>query len=150
MPWKVNGERWHLSDKGFPPGRKVQWDRTLLPRVLDLLRTIVPDLEVQWDVRDSITVRIPGISRAWAGLRTKAAESLDVKFLGPKGQFNLSLLEGLGESPEILSHREDIDALHFTFRQLDPNQLKRLHKVMAEHAACFRVAFGSDLLDVAV
>ncbi len=30
MPWKVNGERWHLGDKGFPPGKKVQWDRALL------------------------------------------------------------------------------------------------------------------------
>ena len=27
MPWKVNGERWHLSEKGFPPGRKLYWDR---------------------------------------------------------------------------------------------------------------------------
>jgi len=25
MPWKVNGEKWHLGEKGFPPGRKLQW-----------------------------------------------------------------------------------------------------------------------------
>ena len=42
MPWKVNGERWHLSDKGFPPGRKLQWDRALLPRLLDLVRYRAP------------------------------------------------------------------------------------------------------------
>ena len=24
MPWKVNGQRWHLGDKGFPPGKKVR------------------------------------------------------------------------------------------------------------------------------
>ena len=29
MPWKINGERWHLSDKGFQPGKKVEWDRGL-------------------------------------------------------------------------------------------------------------------------
>ena len=36
MPWKVNGERWHLGEKGFPLGRKLQWDRAILPRLLDL------------------------------------------------------------------------------------------------------------------
>src|SRR5207302_6244248 len=35
MPWKVNGERWHLGEKGFPPGKKVQWDLALLPRLLE-------------------------------------------------------------------------------------------------------------------
>src|SRR5262249_10115287 len=40
MPWKVNGERWHLGEKGFPAGRKVRWDRALLPRLLQVLREI--------------------------------------------------------------------------------------------------------------
>ena len=38
MPWKVNGERWHLGEKGFPAGRKLEWDRALLPRLLALAR----------------------------------------------------------------------------------------------------------------
>ncbi|MFL5338753.1 MAG: excinuclease ABC subunit UvrA, partial [Gemmataceae bacterium] len=54
MPWKVNGERWHLSDKGFPPGRKVRWDRALLPRLVKLIREVEPAVEVSWDTRDAI------------------------------------------------------------------------------------------------
>ena len=47
MPWKVNGERWHLGEKGFPPGKKLQWDRALLPRLLDLVREVEPNLEMR-------------------------------------------------------------------------------------------------------
>src|SRR5262249_60939690 len=32
MPWKLNGQRWHLGDKGFPPGRKLRWDRQVVAR----------------------------------------------------------------------------------------------------------------------
>ena len=39
MPWKLNGERWHQGDKGFPPGQKILWDRNLLARLLALARS---------------------------------------------------------------------------------------------------------------
>jgi excinuclease ABC subunit A len=60
MPWRVNGERWHLGDKGFPPGRKLHWDRALLPRLLELVREVEPGVEVRWDVQYFITLRVPG------------------------------------------------------------------------------------------
>ena len=37
MPWKVNGQRWHLGEKGFPIGKRVVWDRSLLPRLIELV-----------------------------------------------------------------------------------------------------------------
>jgi excinuclease ABC subunit A len=142
MPWKVNGERWHLGDKGFAPGKRVAWDRTLLPRLLALVRELEPNIEVRWDTRDSITLRVPGVSRAWAVWRTKANDALDCRFLGRKSQFNLSRVEGLGVGSEILPHRDDGDVLHLTIRQLDAPQLGRLKAVLAEHLAGFRQAFG--------
>src|SRR5262249_8204190 len=54
MPWKVNGERWHLGDKGFPPGRKVYWERGLLKRLLDLVKSVEPALQIDWDQRATI------------------------------------------------------------------------------------------------
>ncbi len=66
MPWKVNGERWHLSDKGFPIGRKVRWDRAILPRMLKLIREVEPNIEISWDNRETISFYVPGISRAWS------------------------------------------------------------------------------------
>ena len=40
MPWKLNGERWHLSEKGFRVGRKLRWDRSILPRLLAIVREV--------------------------------------------------------------------------------------------------------------
>ena len=61
MPWKVNGERWHLGEKGFPPGKKPKWDRALLPRLLALVREVEPGVQVQWDNRAAITLRVPEV-----------------------------------------------------------------------------------------
>src|SRR5205823_379770 len=93
MPWKLNGERWHLGDKGFPPGRRLQWDRALLPRLLELVREVEPEVKVTWTGRAAITLRVPGVSRAWAQWRTKDSHGLDCRFLGKRGQFNLSQIE---------------------------------------------------------
>src|SRR5208337_2778149 len=61
MPWKVNGQRWHLSEKGFPIGQKMRWDRALLPRLMELVREVEPNLTVEWDARDAIKLKVPGI-----------------------------------------------------------------------------------------
>jgi excinuclease ABC subunit A len=114
MPWKVNGERWHLGEKGFAPGKKLQWDRGLLPRLLEIVRAVAPKVEVHWDNRAAITLRIPGSTRAWAQWRTKEADALVCRFFGKKGQFNLSQLEGFGNEPQILNHREgEVTLLRF-------------------------------------
>src|SRR5204863_1971221 len=73
MPWKVNGERWHLSDKGFPPGRRIQWDRSVLARLLDVVKAVEPQAEIAWDNRAFVSVRVPKVSRAWAQWKTKDA-----------------------------------------------------------------------------
>jgi excinuclease ABC subunit A len=142
MPWKLNGERWHLGDKGFPPGRKVQWDRTLLPRVLELIREIEPGVEVRWDVRDAVTLRVPGVDRMWARLRTKDDQGLDCRFIGQRGQFNLSRVEEFGVSPHIEVDRNDGDLLRLVFRHADHLHAEKLKKLLAEHLRGFRDAFG--------
>src|SRR5205807_1486870 len=99
MPWKLHGERWHLGEKGFPPGKKLRWDRALLPRLLELVREVEPALEIRWDSRQAITVRVPGITRGWANWRTKESEGLIFRFFGKKGQNNPSELQVLAEQP---------------------------------------------------
>ncbi len=141
MPWKLNGERWHLGDKGFPIGKKVLWDRTLLRRMLDLVKEIEPKLEVKWDARDAITLKTPGIGRGWAQWRTKQPEGLLCRFLGKKGQFNLTRIEGLGMEPSI-SGRDNGDVLSLTLRSLDAAQAGRLKEILTEHLAGFREVFG--------
>ena len=60
MPWKVNGENWHLGEKGFPPGRKMNWDRSILPTFFRSPAKRCLGWRVQWDARDAITLRVPG------------------------------------------------------------------------------------------
>jgi excinuclease ABC subunit A len=142
MPWKLQGERWHLGEKGFPPGKKVRWDRALLPRVLALVKEIEPAVEVQWDARDAVTLRIPGAGKAWGRLRTKDPDCLDCRFLGKTGQLNLSRVEGLGDHPTLTADRADGGTvLRLCFRTEDHLQPTRLKALLAEHLRGFREAF---------
>ncbi len=142
MPWKINGERWHLGEKGFPPGKRVQWDRALLPRMLELLREIAPGMTVAWDVRDAITIRVPGSTRAWAALRTKNPAALEVKFLGRRGQFNLARLEPVGAAAELTPYKSDGEVLRLAVKQLAPAQVAALRAILREHLDGFRTTYG--------
>jgi excinuclease ABC subunit A len=138
MPWKLNGERWHLGEKGFPIGRRVDWDRSLLPRLLDLVREVEPGLEVNWNSRAAISLRVPGIGRLWSQWRTKESYGLDCRFIGKKGQFNLSQLEGLGRSPTIHTSRADADVVQLAFRSSDDFKRTELKKFLAESLRGFK------------
>jgi len=142
MPWKVNGKRWHLGEKGFPVGRKLLWDRTILPRLLDLVAQVEPAVVVDWEARDALTLRVPGITRGWAQWRTKESDGLDCRFLGKKGQFNLSRLDGFGVAPQISGQRADGDVLRLVFQQEEHAPAARLKEFLAEHLRGFREVFG--------
>jgi excinuclease ABC subunit A len=145
MPWKVQGQRWHLGEKGFPIGKKVRWDRSLLPRLLDLVREVEPALVVRWDARAAITLYVPGVSRAWAQWRTKEADGLDCKFIGKKGQFNLAQVEGLGAATaEVGGQRSEVDVLHLVFVQEERLQAAKLKEVLAAHLRGFREMAGKE------
>ena len=42
MPWKKLGRQWHLSRKGFPPGKKVHWQPEVLEELCDMLGEKAP------------------------------------------------------------------------------------------------------------
>jgi excinuclease ABC subunit A len=130
MPWKVNGERWHLSEKGFPPGRKVHWDRSLLARLVELVKAVAPKLEIEWSNRAAVSFRLPGMSRLWAQWRTKDTYGLDCRFLGKKGQFNLSQVENIGVESNLRPHK-DGEILHVVFQHENHVQPQRLKELLA-------------------
>jgi excinuclease ABC subunit A len=144
MPWKVNGQRWHLGDKGFPVGKQVRWNRALLPRLLDLVREVEPNVQVEWDVRDAIKLKVPGVSRSWAQWRTKDSHGLDCRFLGKKGQFNLSRIESFGLSPGINGSREASDVMRLVFVHDDHVHAAKLKELLVEHLRGFREVFGRE------
>jgi excinuclease ABC subunit A len=142
MPWKVNGERWHLGDKGFPPGQKVRWERGVLAKLLEVVREVEPGVQVRWDARDAITLKVPGVNRGWAQWRTKDPHALDARFLGKKGQLNLSQVEGLGQRAEVGTHRAEGDVLRLIFTDEGQVRSAKLKEVLAAHLRGFREAFG--------
>jgi excinuclease ABC subunit A len=142
MPWKVNGQRWHLGDKGFKPGRKMYWNRSLLARLLDIVREVEPKVQIDWEVRDAIKFKVPGVSRSWTIWRTKDNHGLDCRFLGKKGQFNLSRIESFGFHPSIHAQRSDADILRLVFQHEEHLHSAQLKELLKEHLAGFREAFG--------
>jgi excinuclease ABC subunit A len=144
MPWKVNGERWHLGDKGFAPGKQVRWDRGLLKRLLETAKAVEPRLEIVWDARDAIKLHVPGVSRSWAQLRTKDHIALDCRFIGQKGQFNLSQLDGLGLQPQINSSHADNDVIRLLFQDAAHMPAAKLQAVLTTHLEGFRGLFGES------
>jgi excinuclease ABC subunit A len=142
MPWKINGKRWHLGEKGFPVGKKLHWDRTLLPRLLELVAEVDSAVEVDWNARDAITLRLPGITRGWAQWRTKENTGLDCRFVGKRGQFNLSRIEGFGVTPEINGSRAEVDVLRLVFQHDEHVPAARLKQFLTEHLRGFREVFG--------
>jgi excinuclease ABC subunit A len=145
MPWKKDGEKWHLSDKGFPPGRGARWDRTLLPKLLKIVRDVEPDAEVKWDNRDAILIKVPGATKSWARWRTKDADALDVQFVGRRGQFNLSRIEQFGRGAELIDDRAGgATVMHLQFVTADHFHAPALKQLLTEHLAGFREAHGKD------
>ena len=144
MPWKKDGEKWHLGEKGFPPGRGAKWDRTILPRLVKLLRDVDPTLVFKWDVRDAVTVYPKGMSRFWARLKTKESDALEVWFTGRRGSAKLSQFENFGRNVTIEGDRADgsevLKLWLVTGNHLDTGALKPL---LAEHLKAFRKTFGN-------
>jgi hypothetical protein len=81
------------------------------------------------------------VGRAWAQWRTKDAHGLDCRFLGKKGQLNLSQVERFGLSPSLNGDREDGEVLRLLFQHDEHVHPVKLKELLAEHLRGFREAF---------
>ena len=100
-------------------------------------------MQIDWEGRAAITLRLPGITRGWAQWRTKDTHGLDCRFVGKKGQFNLSRVEAFGDHPELHA-QGDAEILHLVFQREEHVHATRLKDILAEHARGFREVFGNN------
>jgi excinuclease ABC subunit A len=142
MPWKVAGEKWHLGPKGFPAGKRLEWDTKILPRLIDLVREVEPTIEIAWDNRMSIAFRCADITRAWGSWVTKNADGLECRFLGKKGLFNLAQIEKFGVGPTLSPHKQG-EMMTLTFRDDNHIHAASLRELLKSHLAGFRESFGT-------
>jgi hypothetical protein len=99
-------------------------------------------MEVTWDQRDAILLRVPCITRNWAQWRTKEPEALDCRFPGKKGQFNLAQVEGIASAAEVGHQRAEGDVLRLRFTDLSADEAAKLRGVLVAHLRGFREALG--------
>jgi excinuclease ABC subunit A len=145
MPWKKDGEKWHLGDKGFPPGRGAKWDRALLPRLVKLVREIDPALEFKWDVRDAVTVYPKGAGRFWVRLKTKESDALEVWFTGRRGTAKPAQFDGVGREVSVEGDRADgSEVLKLWFAADTELDVQKLKPLLAAHLKAFKKAFGAS------
>ena len=143
MPWKKDGEKWHLGDKGFPPGKGAKWDRSVLPKVVELLKELDPAIEFKWDTRDAVTVRPAGASRFWARLKTKETDALEVWFTGRRGTAKPAQFESVGRESTVESDRADgSEVLKVWLAAASHFDAAKLRPLLKAHLKAFKAAFG--------
>ena len=113
MPWKVLGEKWHFSSKGFPLGRKRDWPPMLLEQLHQLLEKTAPEGNFIWNNQQVVHLFVPGQKEPWATLHTKRPQALELSIIGPSGQFTLGRIARLGNSRRLSAG--SLDTFKFSF-----------------------------------
>jgi excinuclease ABC subunit A len=133
MPWTVLGQKWHLSRKGFPPGKNIDWNLDVLEHLCELLAETAPGAQFLWNNRQAVRVCVPGQKHAWANLYTKRAANLELVLVGPKGQFALGRIAELGRERRFEGHRADCDAIKLWFNTMEEVTSGELASFLREH-----------------
>ena len=119
MPWKKMGRKWHLSRKGFPPGKKPKWDLELLDELLDMLMEIQPSGQFLWNQQVLIHFMIPGMKEPWATITTKKTDHVGLSLRSPTGAVSLGRIAELGADQKIELDKEGWDILRIELRTVE-------------------------------
>ena len=115
MPWKVMGQKWHLSRKGFPPGKKTEWKPEVLEELLEMLSETVPNGQFLWNNQNVVYMMVPGVRKPWATVHTKRLAGVDLILNGPKGAFQLGSVAEIGTQRSLETDAEDRDQVKLRF-----------------------------------
>jgi excinuclease ABC subunit A len=132
MPWKVLGQKWHFSRKGFPPGKPATWSVDLLEELCETLQGVAPQGQFLWNNQQVVHVFVPGQSEPWASLFTKRQAGLDLQLTGPKGRFALGRLTGLAADREFHAGPQ-LDVIKLRFIEAEDLTRGDLAVLLREH-----------------
>src|SRR5439155_11052380 len=133
MPWKVLGQKWHFSRRGFPPGKKVEWAPELLEELCELLSDTARDGQFLWNNQQVVHLFVPQQSEPWASLYTKRLAGVDLVLTGPKNRFAFGRVAGLAAHGELVTDGAEGDAVKLRFRSVEDLQTGNLGEFLAEH-----------------
>ena len=143
MPWKVLGQKWHLSRKGFPPGKRVQWETEVLEEVIELLAETAPEGQFLWNNQQVVHLMVEQQKEPWATLHTKRSAGLDLVLTGPKDLFALGRVAHLGAERELDTGQADRDVLKLRLHTHEELSGGHLAEFLAEHLAGVRNENGN-------
>ena len=151
MPCKVLGRKWHLSRKGFPPGKKVTWPQETLEELLELLESIASKAsrgvnppgpgatsnapQFLWNNQQVINLMIRGQRTPWATIQTKRTVGVDLSLHGPAGAFATGRIANLGVKRLVQPASNGFDAVKLRFVNPGDLALGDLATFLAEHLA---------------
>jgi len=133
MPWKVLGQKWHLARKGFPPGKRIDWDVEVLEDLCELLSETAPGAQFLWNNQQVVHVCAAGGGEPWATIHTKRLTAVELSLAGPKNRFALGGIANLGNSRELQSDRADKDLVKLKFIDSDEVDSPELADFLLEH-----------------
>ncbi|MGE0536179.1 MAG: excinuclease ABC subunit UvrA [Pirellulales bacterium] len=135
MPWKVLGQKWHFSRKGFPPGKKVAWETEVLEELCERLAAVAPEGQFLWNNQQVVHLRVPGQDEPWATVHTKRRAAVELTLTGPKGRFALGRIAGLAAARDFDAARRDKDLVKLGFVTLGDLARGNLDEFLREHLA---------------
>jgi excinuclease ABC subunit A len=133
-PWKVLGRKWHLSRKGFPSSKRIRWEPELLERLLDLLQSVGPQVEIDWGNKQVVYFRSQATQEVWAAVHTKRRHGVDLSLFNEAGRIALGRIAELGSEREIAAHRNGRDQIGIRFDKPEQLANKSLAAFLKEHA----------------
>ena len=131
-PWAKLGQKWHFMRKGFSPGKTIEWDAKVLEALHELISTIAPDAEYQWNNKQIVHVQIPTMNSPWASFQTKKTDGVWLQLNGPRDQVALGKIADFAEQPsvEVAGARE---VVKMKFSQVNQVRRKELKVFLQEH-----------------
>lgn len=139
MPWKKLGQKWHLSQKGFPLGKRVKWDHKILEELFEILQDTASDGQFLWNNQQLVHLYAKGQKQPWATVMTKRAEYLELVVTGPSGQFGLGRIADLGCDREHDGTNTNVDQFKIRFKTAEDLRRGDLAEFLLEHFAAVGV-----------
>ncbi|MCA9263764.1 MAG: excinuclease ABC subunit UvrA [Planctomycetales bacterium] len=135
MPWRKLGERWHLSRKGFPPGKRVEWEPELLETLCLLVSEALNGGKFVWHNQQVVHTEAGGESRPWASIFTKRPQHVELVLTSPKGAVAQGRVAEFGQECFVDIAHDSHDLIKMKFQKIDELQRDGFAEFLKEHAA---------------
>ena len=133
MPWKKLGRKWHFCKKGFPPSHPPKWHMDVLEELCELLAETADQGQFLWNNQQLVNMFVPGQKPAWASIRTKKPEYVELSLCCQKGLFAFGELTEIGHEPDLDGTPKDHDTVTLRFQNTEQLQTPAFAHVLQRH-----------------